>query len=124
MNEERVQELMNEVGLCGYASRYGEYIIPAFAYKSRMNRFAELVAEECEVFCDKNWRSLAKQYDPLTDRRFICDGKKYTFVGLLRGSDDYYFCMDHIDVGIQLFSCVCNLDTYGFVLIEDNVKKE
>lgn len=74
--------------------------------------------KECDV-CDKNWRSLAKQYDPLTDRRFICDGKNYTFVGLLRASDDYYFCMANIDVGIQLFSCVGNLQTYGFVLVEE-----
>ena len=117
MNEERIQELMNEAGLCGYASRYGEYIIPAFAYKNRMNRFAELIVKEC-VCCDANWRSLTKQYDPLTDRRFICDGQEYTFIGLLRGSDDYYFCMAHLDVGVQLFSCVCDLETYGFVLVD------
>ena len=77
--------------------------------------------KECDV-CDKNWRSLAKQYDPLTDRRFICDGEEYTFVGLLRGSDDYYFCMYHKLKGTQFCSCVGNLETYGFVLIEDDAK--
>ncbi len=78
----------------------------------------ELIAEEC-LSCDKNWRSLTKQYDPLTDKRFICESKEYTFVGLLRGSDDYYFCMFHHDSKETHFlSCVGDLDTYGFVLAE------
>jgi len=124
MNEERIQELMNEAGLCGYGERYGEYIIPVPAYKNRMNRFAELIVKECG-YGDANWRSLTKQYDPLTDRRFIRDGQEYTFVGLLCGSDDYYFCMAHLDVGVQFFSCVCNLETYGFELVVvDDVKKK
>lgn len=110
-----------------YSEKYDTY------YNSKTNEWVEdtcddptcefcinrpLTAEEC--VCDNNWRSLTKQYDPLMDKRFMCEGEEYIFVGLLRGSDDYYFCMHHRSKGVHYLSCVGNPETYGFVLVVEN----
>ena len=50
MNE-RIRELMLEVGFVGYGEDLGSYNIPVPAFNSRMEKFAELIVAECmEVF--------------------------------------------------------------------------
>ena len=68
--------------------------------------------------CQGNWRSLVKQYDPFIDKEFVMEGKKYYFFGLVHGSDDYYFAMSNEESHVSLYSCACNLEAYGFVLIK------
>ena len=46
MNE-RIRELMLEVGFVGYGEDLGSYNIPVPAFNSRMERFAELIVREC-----------------------------------------------------------------------------
>jgi len=76
MNEERIQELMNEAGLCGYGERYGEYIIPVPAYKNRMNRFAELIVAEVITVLQKRFMGDLNRED-MEVRRCITDVKKH-----------------------------------------------
>ena len=46
MNE-RIRELMLEVGFVGYGEDLGSYNIPVPAFNSRMEKFAELIVREC-----------------------------------------------------------------------------
>ena len=57
MNE-RIRELMLEVGFVGYGEDLGSYNIPVPAFNSRMEKFAESIILECVACCgsqaDKN----------------------------------------------------------------------
>ena len=46
MNE-KIKELMLQVGFAGYGEESGFYNIPVPAFDSRMERFAELIVREC-----------------------------------------------------------------------------
>jgi len=46
MNE-RIKELILEAGFVGYGEDLGSYNIPAPAFNSRMEKFAELIVKEC-----------------------------------------------------------------------------
>ena len=52
MNE-RIRELMLEVGFVGYGEDLGSYNIPVPAFNSRMEKFAELIVRECAEVCMK-----------------------------------------------------------------------
>ena len=52
MNE-RIRELMLEVGFVGYGEDLGSYNIPVPAFNSRMEKFAELIVRECIRLCDQ-----------------------------------------------------------------------
>ena len=68
--------------------------------------------EASECICKGNWRLLVKNYEPHFDRVFIDKEtkKEYCFVGLMHGSDDYYYVLHSKDEMIYL-SCVCDLLT-------------
>jgi hypothetical protein len=46
MNE-KIRQLMLQVGFAGYGEESGFYNIPVPAFDSRMERFAELIVREC-----------------------------------------------------------------------------
>lgn len=79
--------------------------------------------EEKNCICKGNWRSLVKECDPLIGKKFVYEGKVYTFFGLVHGADDYYYGLCDKDYVCHLFSCVGNLKSYGFVPFEE-VKDE
>ena len=51
MNE-RIRELLLEVGFVGYGEDLGSYNIPVPAFNSRMEKFAELIVQECSQFVE------------------------------------------------------------------------
>ena len=67
--------------------------------------------------CD-NWKILLQQYEPLFDRIFTKNDKRYSFLGLIWAADDLYFCMYEIgsDNKMNLITCVTDLETAGYVL--------
>ena len=68
--------------------------------------------------CQGNWRQLVKESDDLSGKRYVGpDGKKYTFVGVLNGSDDYYYCLVTRKGRMALASCAGSLETNGFIEI-------
>lgn len=56
----------------------------------------------------------------LVDKQFVevSTGKKYTFVGVIVGSDDYYYGMSSKKNGLVQLSCAGSINGYGFELIE------
>jgi hypothetical protein len=44
-------------------------------------------------------------------------GDVYTFFGVVHASDDYYYGMS-CQGKVQLLSCVCSIEAYGFTLLE------
>jgi len=69
--------------------------------------------------CD-NWKILLHQYEPLFDRKFTKNDKRYSFLGLIWASDDLYFCMYEIgsENKMDLITCVTDLETAGYVLVD------
>lgn len=69
--------------------------------------------------CD-NWKILLHQYEPLFDRIFTKNNKRYSFLGLIWSSDDLYFCLYEIgsDNKMDLITCVTDLETAGYVLVD------
>ena len=59
MNE-KIKELMLQVGFAGYGEESGFYNIPVPAFDSRMERFAELIVRECAEFA--NWYQANSRY--------------------------------------------------------------
>jgi hypothetical protein len=51
MNE-RIKVLIKDVGLCGYGEESGAYMIPTVAFESRIERFAELIIQDCVACCE------------------------------------------------------------------------
>ena len=51
MNE-KIKELMLQVGFAGYGEESGFYNIPVPAFDSRMERFAELIVKEMLQTCE------------------------------------------------------------------------
>jgi len=47
MNNQRLKALLEEVGFVGYCNAAGFVHIPVPAFINRMDRFAELVIQEC-----------------------------------------------------------------------------
>ena len=47
MNNQRLKALLEEVGFVGYGEDAGFYNVPVPAFINRMDRFAELVIQEC-----------------------------------------------------------------------------
>jgi hypothetical protein len=53
MNE-RIKDLLEEAGFVSYGEDTGFYNIPAPAFLSRIDRFAELIVKECAKFLEDN----------------------------------------------------------------------
>jgi hypothetical protein len=75
------------------------------------------MSEGC--ICEGNWRKIVAESEPLFDKEFIDrDGERWKLLGIVHGSDDYYYLMGHMapDANMVLFSCVGNLKIHGFTL--------
>ena len=61
-----------------------------------------------------------KEYEHLINRKFteVRTGKVYTYLGVLIAEDDYYYCLYSKDNGLQLLSCVGDIENFGFDLNE------
>lgn len=61
-----------------------------------------------------------KQTESLINRKFteVKTGKVYTYIGVLVAEDDYYYCLYSKENGVQLLSCVGDIETFGFDLDE------
>ncbi len=73
-----------------------------------------------DCICEGNWRLIVKETVHLLDRKFKSkqDRKDYTFLGIVHGSDDYYYGMCDEEGKISLLSCVASIEQHDFVLIE------
>lgn len=68
----------------------------------------------------KNLDLLIKKTEHLIGKKYIdrnCGGK-FTFVGIIVGSDDYYYGMYSKKNGLMQLSCVGDIESFGFELIE------
>lgn len=61
-----------------------------------------------------------KENEQYIDKEFIDthSGKKYWYIGILVGSDDYYYAMYSKEGGLLSLSCVGTIETHGFELAE------
>lgn len=68
----------------------------------------------------KNLDIIMKKHECLIGKKYLetRTGKKYTFIGIVVGSDDYYYGMYDKKNGLQQLSCVGYIDDFGFELIE------
>jgi hypothetical protein len=63
----------------------------------------------------ENWDLLVKKYEPDLDSLYeTSDGKKYRFIGLIHGSDDYYYGMFSEGGKFLMCSCVGSIEAHGF----------
>lgn len=70
-----------------------------------------------KCICEGNWRELIKECDSLFDRIYKTEnGVYYTFIGIIWGSDDFYYCMMSGDGKIRRLSCVGSIEGYGLTL--------
>ena len=51
MNE-RIKDLLEEAGFVSYGEDTGFYNIPAPAFLSRIDRLAELIVQDCAIYCE------------------------------------------------------------------------
>ena len=70
---------------------------------------------EKECICKGNWRKIIQDSLPLFGRKYKRAGKEYIFLGVMRGEDDFYYCMFSNAHNIQLFSCIDSIKQHGFV---------
>ena len=77
--------------------------------------------DERECICEGNWISIIKESEPLLDKLFTdTKGSAHRFIGVMHGSDDYYYCMMSMTGHLSRLSCVGNISDHGFKLIESN----
>lgn len=79
-----------------------------------------------KCICEGNLRLIVSEVEGLIGKRFKSthDQRVYVFFGIVLGEDDYYYgmqqCNDTNTGGkLRLLSCVGNLETHGYVLVED-----
>jgi hypothetical protein len=68
-----------------------------------------------------NLKLILEECSHLIDSLFKCNntGKYYRFFGVVIGSDDYYYGMANSETGkVLLLSCVGNLETHDFEVVE------
>ena len=69
--------------------------------------------------CRGNWRAIVKEATPFLDKSFkSCDEKIFTFLGVMHGSDDYYYLMWDRNLGLRMLSCVGSIEAHGYTLLE------
>lgn len=68
----------------------------------------------------KNLDLIIKGVAPFLDKKFVDvkTDKEYTFIGIIVGSDDYYYGMYSKSNGLVSLSCVGSIESFGFELIE------
>lgn len=70
------------------------------------------------LMCE-NWERILEKSEEHIDSTYVdSNGRTFTFIGLLHGSDDYYYCMVDKETGVvTLCSCVGSLTgehSHGF----------
>ena len=63
----RIKALINDVGLCGYGEESGAYMIPTVAFESRIERFAELLIQDCVACCEVVLQAAIEKRDGAND---------------------------------------------------------
>jgi hypothetical protein len=71
-----------------------------------------------KCICKGNWRNIIKECEPLFDKIYLDrNGEECVFVGVLWGSDDFYYVMWNIKTGkSSLLSCVGSIEGHGYIL--------
>lgn len=68
--------------------------------------------------CYGNWRQLVSESEKFINRWYVdSHGIKHTFIGLIHGSDDYYYGMLSENGKLGMLSCVGNIENFGFTLL-------
>lgn len=75
------------------------------------------MSNDLKCVCEGNWRSIIHESEPFLDKVYIKDGKECVFCGIMHCSDDYYYCMS-CDGDFTFLSCVGNLESYDYILVE------
>ena len=75
---------------------------------------AEDAGKDEGCICKGNWRQIIADSEPDFLKRFIRDGKRYIFEGVVWASDDLYYLMVGEDGRRLLDSCVSSLETLGY----------
>lgn len=61
--------------------------------------------------------SWLEEYKHLYSKIYLNKNIKYKFLGILDGTDDYYYCMYNLDTKFCHFlSCVGDIEDFGFYL--------
>lgn len=99
-----------------------EWMIKAMADGQLFNEVIKRVEQqEKECICKGNWQSIIKESEPLLDKIFLDrNGKAFRFIGVMHSEDDYYYCLLSMTGTLTRASCVMNLDTYGYILDEQD----
>lgn len=79
-----------------------------------------------KCICKGNLRLIVSEVEGLIGKKFKneYDQKVYTFFGVIIGDDDYYYGMyrhngTDRNSKMRLLSCVINLESHGYKLVED-----
>ena len=75
--------------------------------------------------CFGNWRLIVKETEQLLDKKYIEErtGAEFTFIGVLHGSDDFYYAMWRKE-DLRLLSCVGAIESWGFKLVGERTVTE
>lgn len=68
----------------------------------------------------KNLDLIIKRTEHLLDKKYIevSTGKKFMFIGIIVGSDDYYYGLYSKKHGLVSLSCVGDIESFGYEKIE------
>jgi hypothetical protein len=77
---------------------------------------ASISSIDPSCICKGNWRLIVEETEKFLDKPFIEErtGNEYTYLGVMHGSDDYYYVMWRKE-DTRLLSCVGSFEQMGFV---------
>lgn len=112
-----------------YTELTTEELIDVLVYETPGSQITDLTIQEIlrrlkendNCICRGNWRQIIYETELLFNRyyRNKINGKKYNFFGIVHSEDDYYYGMCDMDGKIQLLSCVGNIESFDYELIEE-----
>jgi hypothetical protein len=84
------------------------------------------MAKEIKCICKGNWRKIINESDPFFDKKYLNrDGEECVFVGVLWGSDDFYYTMWNLKTSqCSLLSCVGSIEGHGYKLKDEEKQNE
>jgi len=106
---------------CIFDGEYEQYLPPSAAIDVESLDDIEIPKPDVNpCICKGNWRNIVKESEPFLDRIFVDNnGQRFRFYGIVHGSDDYYYGMYRLADGQSvLLSCVGDLETHGYTLLE------